>query len=215
MVVHLEVPPLRDRREDIRPLIAHIGAQHNRQLSIDDDALAAMERYHWPGNIRELQNVVEQLAWLGSGTAVGVNDLPPTLLAAANGTMRLGRERRRRVSDQLYEALTTRSCSFWEHVYPMFINRDLTRADLTALVAKALAATAGNYRAVLPLLGLEAGDYKRFLNLLSTHGCTVDFREFRGKRPDADRQPEITASLPAMPAFSNSGSNARVASGGR
>ena len=101
MVVHLEVAPLRDRREDIRPLIAHISAQHNARLSIDEDALAAMERYNWPGNIRELQNVVEQLAWLGSGTTVTVKDLPPTLLSAANGTMRLGRERRRRVCDQL------------------------------------------------------------------------------------------------------------------
>ena len=189
MVFQLEVPPLRDRREDIRPLIAHLTAQHDAQVSIDEEALAMMERYHWPGNIRELQNVVEQLAWLGTGTA-GVKDLPPTLLTAAKGTMRLGRERRRRVCDQLYEALTSRSCSFWEHVYPMFINRDLTRADLTALVAKALAATAGNYRAVLPLLGMEPGDYKRFLNLLSTHGCTVDFREFRGKRPQAAGEAE-------------------------
>jgi DNA-binding NtrC family response regulator len=174
MVVHLEVPPLRDRREDIRPLIAHIGAQHNGPLSIDEEALAVMEGYHWPGNIRELQNVVEQLAWLGSGTTVTVKDLPPTLLAAATGTMRLGRERRRRVCDQLYESLTTKSCSFWEHVYPMFINRDLTRADLTALVAKALAATAGNYRAVLPLFGMSRA-ISALPNLLSTHGCIWRF----------------------------------------
>jgi DNA-binding NtrC family response regulator len=215
MVVHLEVPSLRDRREDIRPLIAHLAAQHNGRLSIDDEALAVMERYHWPGNIRELQNVVEQLAWLGSGT-VGVKDLPPTLLAAANGTMRIGRERRRRVCDQLYESLTTQSSSFWEHVYPMFINRDLTRADLTALVAKALAATAGNYRAVLPLLGMEPGDYKRFLNLLSTHGCTVDFREFRSKRPQADGQPEPSGRRsPGVPMFADRTEDARVASGAR
>jgi DNA-binding NtrC family response regulator len=212
MVFHLEVPPLRDRREDIRPLIAHLTAQPNAQLSIDDEALAVMERYHWPGNVRELQNVVEQLAWLGTGTA-GVKDLPPTLLATANGSMRLGRERRRRVCDQLYEALSSRSCSFWEHVYPMFINRDLTRADLTALVAKALAATAGNYRAVLPLLGMEPGDYKRFLNLLSTHGCTVDFREFRGKRPQASGEAELPRRRSvSVPTLSAPPVDARVAS---
>jgi transcriptional regulator with GAF, ATPase, and Fis domain len=212
MVFQLEVPPLRERREDIRPLIAHLATKHNTQLSIDEEALTVMERYHWPGNVRELQNIVEQLAWLGTGTA-SVKDLPPTLLAAANGTMRLGRERRRRVCDQLYEALTNRSCSFWEHVYPMFINRDLTRADLTALVAKALAATAGNYRAVLPLLGMEPGDYKRFLNLLSTHGCTVDFREFRGKAPQASGKAEMPnkRSL-SVPMFLENPVDARVAS---
>ena len=89
----------------------------------------------------------------------------------------------------------------------MFINRDLTRADLTALMARALAATAGNYRAVLPLLGMEPGDYKRFLNLLSTHGCTVDFREFRGKRPEPEGKPEM-----APPGFSNTPADARAAS---
>jgi hypothetical protein len=124
--------------------------------------------------------------------------------------MRLGRERRRRVCDQLYESLTNRTCSFWEHVYPMFINRDLTRADLTALVAKALAATAGNYRAVLPLLGMEPGDYKRFLNLLSTHGCTVDFREFRGKRPSGDAEISRKPSV-SVPTLSETPADARVA----
>jgi len=212
MVFQLEVPPLRERREDIRPLIAHLAAKNNAPLSIDEEALAVMERYHWPGNVRELQNIVEQLAWLGTGTA-SVKDLPPTLLAAANGTMRLGRERRRRICDQLYEALTSRSCSFWEHVYPMFINRDLTRADLTALVAKALAATAGNYRAVLPLLGMDPSDYKRFLNLLSTHGCTVDFREFRGKAPQASGKAETPNKRSvSVPLFPETPVDARVAS---
>ena len=58
----------------------------------------------------------------------------------------------------------------------------ITRADLVGLVRRGLAATGGNYRAVLATLGMQPGDYKRFLNLLSTHGCTVDFREFRSGR---------------------------------
>jgi hypothetical protein len=85
----------------------------------------------------------------------------------------------------------------------MFINRDLTRADLTRLVRRGLAATGGNYRAVLTLLGMEPSSYKRFLNLLSTHGCTVDFREFRAGRAPSERlieppfqPPTLKASLP-------------------
>ena len=83
------------------------------------------------------------------------------------------------MSDFLYEGLVSGSSSFWEHVYPMFINRDITRADLMALVRQCLFETSGNYRAVLRLLRMEPGDYKRFLNFLSTHDCTVNFREFR------------------------------------
>jgi hypothetical protein len=85
----------------------------------------------------------------------------------------------------------------------MFINRDITRADLTGLVRRALAATGGSYRAVLAALGMPPGDYKRFLNLLSTHGCTVDFREFRSGRASNDhpieplfKPPVLSASLP-------------------
>jgi hypothetical protein len=69
----------------------------------------------------------------------------------------------------------------------MFINRDITRADITTIVRKALIETSGNYRAVLQVLGMPPGDYKRFLNFLSTHGCNVDFREFRTGRASRER----------------------------
>jgi hypothetical protein len=72
----------------------------------------------------------------------------------------------------------------------MFINRDLTRAELIALVRRALVTTSGNYRALLRLFGMAPSDYKRFLNLLSTHGCTVDFREFRSGDASVDRPTE-------------------------
>jgi transcriptional regulator with PAS, ATPase and Fis domain len=183
MVVHLEVPPLRDRREDIRTLITHISDRLTGRLCISDDAMKILERYRWPGNVRELQNVVEQLLCLRGDGEVEVKDLPPALVAAANGAVMPARERRRRLSDHLFDALVDRSSSFWDDVYPMFINRDMTRADLKELVTRALAACAGNYRAVLSLLGIPPGDYKRFLNLLSTHGCNVDFREFRSTGP--------------------------------
>ena len=196
VVVHLEVPPLRERREDIRQLVEYMIAQGGTALAISEDALHALERYRWPGNVRELQNVVEQLVWLHPGDSVGVKDLPPWLLSSSNGALMPARERRKRVGDHLYDALVSRSCSFWEHVYPMFINRDLTRADLTTLVRQGLAASSGNYRALLQLFGMASGDYKRFLNLLSTHGCTVDFREFRSSTAPVDRPIEPVFRLP-------------------
>jgi transcriptional regulator with PAS, ATPase and Fis domain len=187
MVVHLEVPPLREHREDIRALVAHIIAHCGASLAISDDAMQVLERYRWPGNVRELQNIIEQLIWMRGEETVGVKDLPPAIVAAANGKVAPARDRRRQMADYLYDALVSKSCSFWEHVYPMFIGRDLTRADLTGLVRRGLATTGGNYRALLTLLGMEPSNYKRFLNLLSTHGCTVDFREFRSGRAPNER----------------------------
>jgi transcriptional regulator with PAS, ATPase and Fis domain len=196
MVVHLEVPPLRERREDIRLLVEHIIAQTGSSLTISEDAMEALERYRWPGNVRELQNVVEQLVWLNGEQSVGLKDLPAALVANGTGLMMPARERRKRVADHVYDALVSRSCSFWEHVYPMFINRDLTRDDLRSLVRQGLAATRGNYRALLSLLGMAPEDYKRFLNLLSTHGCVVDFREYRSGRASVDRPIEPVFKIP-------------------
>ena len=88
-VIHLHVPPLRERAEDVHVLMRHFLARSGRELSFTDDALRALLRYSWPGNVRELQNVVEQLVWLSAGGVVGVEHLPvsmrsePGLLDAA------------------------------------------------------------------------------------------------------------------------------------
>jgi hypothetical protein len=93
------------------------------------------------------------------------------------------RERRRQRADDLFKALTEGSFSFWDHVHPLFLDRDLTRHDLRELVRRGLAATRGNYQAVVRLFGMPDTDYKRFLNFLGTHACVVDFREFRTPAP--------------------------------
>jgi DNA-binding NtrC family response regulator len=197
MVVHLQVPPLRDRRGDIASLVAHIVQRSGLSLELSDEAMQLLTRYQWPGNVRELQNVIEQLAWLHVGSQVEARDLPPALVQSANGAVVPARERRKRAADYLYEGLKTGTCSFWEQVYPMFINRDITRADIIAVVRQALTETSGNYRALVQLLGMAPGDYKRFLNFLSTHGCAVDFREFRSGGVSRERLIEPPIQMPA------------------
>jgi transcriptional regulator of acetoin/glycerol metabolism len=179
-VVHLEVPPLRERAEVIRPLIQLAIERTQSGVTIDEEAMQVLERYRWPGNVRELQNVVEQLAWLGHDGSVGVSDLPPALLAAAPPTIMRKHDRRRQVADDLFQTLVSGSHRFWDHVYTLFLNRDITRHDVKELVRRGLSATSGNYRAMLHLFGIEAHDYKRFLNFLAAHDCSVDFRQFRG-----------------------------------
>ena len=198
MVVHLEVPPLRDRRDDIPALVAHVIDRSSLSLALSDEAMAALQAYCWPGNVRELQNVIEQLAWLHGGGDIGLEDLPARLVTSASGGLVPSRERRKRVADHLYEGLATGTCSFWEHIYPMFINRDITRADIMSMVRQALLETSGNYRAVLQVLGMPQSDYKRFLNFLSSHGCNIDFREFRSGRASRERTIEPPFTIPSV-----------------
>jgi DNA-binding NtrC family response regulator len=173
------VPPLRERAEDIRSLIEHQLSRSQRQITLTEEVLRALETYRWPGNVRELQNVIERLIWTSVNDIVGIGDLPPRLLPGRTETLLPVRERRRQRADDLFKALTEGSFSFWEHIHPLFLDRDLTRHDLRELVRRGLAATRGNYQAVVRLFGMPDTDYKRFLNFLGTHGCVVDFREFR------------------------------------
>jgi len=178
-VVHIRVPPLRERSEDVRALIEYHLSGARRRINLTEEALHALETYRWPGNVRELQNVIERLIWTSADDIVGIEDLPVRLLPGRSETILPVRERRRQRADDLFKALTDGSFSFWEHVHPLFLDRDLTRQDLRELVRRGLAATRGNYQAVVRLFGMPDTDYKRFLNLLGTHGCVVDFREFR------------------------------------
>lgn len=81
-VVPIFIPPLRDRREDITLLLWHFIRQHSvdkfrRIDTIEPQAMRVLIDYQWPGNIRELQNVVEYALVVGQGANLGLTDLPP------------------------------------------------------------------------------------------------------------------------------------------
>jgi transcriptional regulator with PAS, ATPase and Fis domain len=190
-VVHIHVPPLRERHEDITPLIEHAIRRHGSDLVIDAEAMQVLERYRWPGNVRELQNVVEQLIWMhGDDATVHAEDLPPAIVAAATGAVMRASERRRQVADELFQALVSGTYTFWDHVHTLFLNRDITRNDIRELVRRGLTATSGSYRVMLQMFGIDDRDYKRFLNFLAAHDCSVDYRQFRS---GARRQSPVAA----------------------
>jgi DNA-binding NtrC family response regulator len=208
-VIHIHVPPLRERREDIRVLVHHLAGRHaSRDVEFSEDALRTLERYRWPGNVRELQNVVEQALWMSNGSTVEVEHLPVAVQTAAEHVLPV-KERRKHVADELYSALVNGGYNFWEHVHPLFLQRDVTRHDMRELVRRGLATTRGNYRSLLRLFGLPAGDYKRFLNFLAAHDCNVDFRAFRnGTAPTGPmRAPRLLPPLSGhTPVFADDGS---------
>ncbi len=178
-VIHIHVPPLRERKEDVRVLVEHLASKNAaRTVEFSDEAMRTLERYRWPGNIRELQNVVEQALWMSNGSAVEVEHLPVAVQTAADMVLPV-KERRKQVADELYGALVNGGYNFWEHMHPLFLQRDVTRHDMRELVRRGLTTTRGNYRSLLRLFGMPAADYKRFLNFLAAHDCNVDFRAFR------------------------------------
>jgi two-component system response regulator HydG len=85
-VIAIRVPPLRERMEDLVPLIAHFLEKHGRRLgranrTLAPEAMEALRRHHWPGNARELENAIERALVLGRDDVLWLEDLPETLRA--------------------------------------------------------------------------------------------------------------------------------------
>jgi two-component system, NtrC family, response regulator AtoC len=182
-VIHLVVPPLRERKEDIATLTGHFlnrftnSANVVREISLE--AMTALTDYHWPGNVRELENVIERLIVTGSQDVIRPEDLPVEIRVRQGVSLRPRKERRRTVADDLYKRLLEERESFWTVVYPLYMQREITRSNVRDLVRKGLEEARGNYKIVARLFNMDQRDYKKFLNFLRKHDCQVPFKEYR------------------------------------
>jgi len=94
-VICISVPPLRERRDDIPLLVNHFINDYNKMLNknirnYDDKALAVLLDYDWPGNIRELRNVIERTALLSNSELITTADIPLEI-AGTNGKLNMAK----------------------------------------------------------------------------------------------------------------------------
>ncbi|MGE0592986.1 MAG: sigma 54-interacting transcriptional regulator [Vicinamibacterales bacterium] len=186
-VVHIEVPPLRDRREDVFVLLNHFlhhfSDTHHRPLpEISAEAMRILTAYNWPGNVRELKNVAERLILRCRTGRVDVGLLPVEMQPRAADAAGYLADRPAAVAsvpDLLFNRLIRERGSFWSEVYEPFMARDLTRHDVRELVRMGLEHTRGNYKMLVTSFNMPAEDYKRFLNFLRKYQCHVPFQRFR------------------------------------
>jgi transcriptional regulator with PAS, ATPase and Fis domain len=189
-VIHIRIPPLRERPEDVRPLLEYLmqhAAAANRMPVpvVPPEILARLEAYAWPGNVRELRNVAERLVVRRGGNVVPATDLPREIVAAcaAPSSQTVTPSDAFRASvDRIYESMTVERQSFWTVVYEPFMARDITRDHLREVVSRGLEHTRGSYKQLLPVFNLPAGDYKRLLSFLRKYRCHVPFQSFRSIR---------------------------------
>jgi transcriptional regulator with PAS, ATPase and Fis domain len=183
-VIHIVVPPLRDRREDI-PVLVHqfltqfSAASRSGINGVSPEAMKSLTEYSWPGNVRELENVIERLVVTVSGPTIELEHLSSEIRSYDAVLLRPKRERRRTVADDLYKRMIEQHESFWTAVYPLFMDREITRANVREVVRRGLEEARGNYKIVARLFNMEARDYKRFLNFLRKHDCQIPFKEYR------------------------------------
>jgi transcriptional regulator with PAS, ATPase and Fis domain len=183
-VIQIVVPPLRERRDDIPILVEHFLGQFVRAnrspiTGVSPEGMQALMAYSWPGNVRELENLVERMVVSVTRSTIGAEDLPSEIRVQDNVAFRPKRERRRTISDDLYKRLVEHRESFWATVYPMYMEREITRFHVRDIVRRGLEEARGNYRIVARLFNMESRDYKRFLNFLRKHDCQLPFKEYR------------------------------------
>jgi two-component system nitrogen regulation response regulator NtrX len=194
-VIHIHLSPLRERREDIRDLLAAFVVEFTeryrmRAPEFTEAAVESLKAYDWPGNVRELRNVVERLV-VSHTTVIDVEDLPleirlgPLLqdeepAAAEPGPAAVARDLVARVLG---------GESFWDVVYTPFAAHDLTREHLRLVITYGLRQSQGRYSVLTELFNLKKGDYKRFLNVLRKHDCMVPAHAFKNVRAGGEDEP--------------------------
>lgn len=202
-VIHLHMPPLRERREDIPALLEHFLAVYSARQEvtppqISPAALARLVNYRWPGNVRELKNFAQRMTLRHrSGGMIVPADLPTEIVGSEPAP--LPEQTRLPLAERLIAEMVERGGSFWTVIYDRFMSRDLTRDDLRTVIRLGLERTRGNYRILVELFNLPPGDYKRFLNFLRKHDCQMPFQHFRGLGPI--KAPTGTDALKPPPAL--------------
>ena len=160
-VFTIQVPPLRHRLDDVPLLVNHFLRSRK---TIATDGIEKLRNYSYPGNVRELENIVEAAIYTARGPTIQPDDI--TLPSRAD---------QGRSDEELIVG------NFWDSIATPFSERLITRNQVERVIRRGLEQTRGSYKKLLPLFQIPESDYKRFMDFLRRSRCNVDFRQFRNK----------------------------------
>ncbi|MEY2479129.1 MAG: hypothetical protein QOI04_56 [Verrucomicrobiota bacterium] len=159
-VVHITMPPLRDRKEDIpllvREFLRHFAKTNEKPVrELDADAMNILLTYNWPGNVRELRTAIEHGVVMATGAKITLRDLPMTLREATAVSLPAG---------------ITPAKAFAEKTSPLDLH-----ATERKLIMQALATTSGNITAAAKKLGISRRTLHRKINEMNaTNSDKID-----------------------------------------
>lgn len=169
----LHVPTLSERSTDVALLSQFFAASGEGQrhgVVFSAEAIRALSAYSWPGNVAQLKSVVERLVAGASSGQIRQSDLPvgirPRLTTARGHDTPVTK-----VADELFARLQASHESFWSAVYPLFMKREITRADLRALITRALDTARGNLDELVRVLNMPRSDRPKFERFLRKYDC--------------------------------------------
>jgi DNA-binding NtrC family response regulator len=167
--LQVRVPAVRERGADwelIRDYyLGQLGAARQHPKRFSRESIALLSRYDWPGNVRELKGLVDTGFHLSDGETIEPRHFVESLEAAAR-LDQLGRVPLVDAQGDRYDRLTRGEGDFWSLVHHPYLERDLSRAEVRALVERGLSATQGSYKKLLRLWSMADEDYLRFMDFL-------------------------------------------------
>jgi DNA-binding NtrC family response regulator len=200
-VIQIEVPPLRKRGDDILQLLEHYFSEAARASGsmppkLSSAASEMLLAYEWPGNVRELRNLTERLSLQQWRRPIAPDDLPTEIreahyaritqaAAALNAAPARGfASNAHRGGDRVHQITARLQAGedFWNVVHKPYKAREISRADLIALIDMGLRETRGSYRALLEYFHLQPSDYKRLHAFLYQHRCNRPVAPYRKAR---------------------------------
>ena len=192
--LHIHVPAVRDRGDDWQIIAAYylnrLSTQRATRKSFSAEALKVMEDYHWPGNVRELKSIVDMGFHLSTGDVIDSCDfahelevisrqeqlrrIPLLLEGRAGSAYRLagaavasGAPTDDDAGDDTDPIVRmSRGESFWDVVHRPFMDREMSRVEARAVVARGLDRTRGSYKKLLDLFTIPQADYLKFMDFL-------------------------------------------------
>jgi len=185
--VEIRVPPLRERPEDIPLLIEWFLFQSIEQpggvsKAFSAEALGLLKRYSYPGNIRELRNIVVGAYYSTAETGLGVDDLPPEVrlgnIIPDGPELNAARE--------LYREILQGKGSFESLVQEPFSQHQFGSSLVRAVIHLALEESGGMYRRAFSLLRVPESRYSLTMQFLKRNNCYLDYRPFRRNRRKDD-----------------------------
>lgn len=159
-IFNIHLPPLRERKEDLRDLVLEKRA-YLKGKEIGCGFWSAIYRHHWPGNIRELFSLLKRAGVHHTDVITGrdIREMmggDPDITSITVGTAEAAR---------MWHGITTGK-SFWDVVKKPFLARDLKRSEVKAFISMGLDEAGGKYKNLLPVFNLAPNDYHRFMRFL-------------------------------------------------
>jgi transcriptional regulator with PAS, ATPase and Fis domain len=173
-VLHVRVPPLRNRREDI-PMLAHaflqkLNASNKTRRYFASGVIDNLLAQTFAGNVRELQNAVERAFFLTKG--IMITTIAIDAAAASADTQ----------SDEVqtwFKDISEGRKDFWSAIHKSYKRRDISREKVLAFVDFGLRSTRGSYKEMAGRFRLKEAEYRRFMDFLRRNECLLDFRPYR------------------------------------